>query len=532
MRMPSAANLGPVGAIFVGLVALTFFWYVQAIGDAADEMSSTEGWFIPTFMAAMLAVQGAMLVAAAWLGRRHAGRFGGAKRAVCVLAALLICFNFFSNFLGHLGSFMLLERWVQGAVMVAVFAFAFVFSSELHESAGLRLAVVGGGPVLLAGSLVFASLTGERAPAERTEAQAELSPGTTTGAPTVQKVTFKRKPNVYLLSFDALTTDGIAARYFNVPTPLKYSEVLEANQARVLRNAFSDREPTRPSLNSLLALDIDWFDGLADTFRYAFFTGRQPSPVIEIFRHNGYHVQTMHRTFYLGRRQGPYVDFYGVSSVEGVCDHVETRVAFLGYCSGRLRMVLSKVVPGIDRSAASRPFADLVVERIRATARDGQPWLTVAYSSSPGHADLSYDHRRADDRLAYRAEFNRNQMAAAAELRAMIATIRELDSEAIVLIFGDHGPIVPFVAERESNYLAAPEFYVQTSHAVRMAVWPASACAREFDDASSKAGFVTIAMAVRAIITCLADGLDPVHATVKYSLPYGNKDSYARYLYE
>src|SRR5262245_26052973 len=302
MPMPSALRPGPVVAIFVGLVALTYFWYVQAVGDAADEMSSTEAWFIPVFMAAMLAAQGVMLFAAAWLGRRYASRFGGAKLAVCVVAALLICLDFFSNFLGHLGQFMIQEPWIQAGVMIAVFAFAFVFASELHENAGLRLAVVIGGPVLFAGSLIFTALTGEHAPDERTGAGAELSPGMTTGAPTVQKVDFKRKPNVYLLSFDALTTGGIVAKYFNIPTPLRYDEVLEANQVRVLRNAFADRVPTRPSLNSLLALDIDWFDGLSDAFRLSFFTGRQPSPVVEIFRHNGYRVQTMHRTFYLGRR--------------------------------------------------------------------------------------------------------------------------------------------------------------------------------------------------------------------------------------
>ena len=61
-------------------------------------------------------------------------------------------------------------------------------------------------------------------------------------------------------------------------------------------------------------------------------------------------------------------------------------------------------------------------------------------------------------------------------------------------------------------------------------MWPATACRSEFDE-QSRGGFVTVAMAMRAIITCLAGGSDPVSKSVTYSLPYAIKD-FGRYLYD
>jgi hypothetical protein len=172
-------------------------------------------------------------------------------------------------------------------------------------------------------------------------------------------------------------------------------------------------------------------------------------------------------------------------------------------------------------------YAELVRQRIRVAARDGRPWLTLAYVFSPRHVVQSYNYHRAGDRDAYRREFARNQSEAAREIDELIATIREVDPGAIVLVFGDHGALM----SRGTEYRDDPEFYVLDRHGVRMAIWPGGVCAREID-AASGGGFITVAMAVRAIITCLSDGLDPVDKSVTYSLPYGDRESYGRYLYE
>src|SRR4030095_2626843 len=111
-------------------------------------------------------------------------------------------------------------------------------------------------------------------------------------------------------------------RYIGIAPPLSYTTALESNGARLIPNAFADRMPTEPSLNSLLALDVGYFDALPDSEKDEFFSGRRRNPVAEIFRHNGYRIQTMFQNSFFGRRQGPYVDFYGVMSMLGICDQL------------------------------------------------------------------------------------------------------------------------------------------------------------------------------------------------------------------
>jgi len=156
MRSLRTADPPPVVAAFIGLVALTFFWYFQSIAGASDEMSSVEAWFIPLFMSVMLCVQGGMLLIASWLGRRLLE----SNLPVCLLAAALFAANFFSNFLAHLSLFMIQENWVKGVVLAAAFGLGFIITSELHQNRTMRLATVAGAPLLLVGHFVFVALAG------------------------------------------------------------------------------------------------------------------------------------------------------------------------------------------------------------------------------------------------------------------------------------------------------------------------------------------------------------------------------------
>jgi len=521
---PEAPAVSPAIATLLALIALTYFWYGEAVGSARDEMSTREAWIIPLYMMAMLVMEGGMLLVLSRIGPR----IFISDLPFLLLAASLFVVNFYSNFLGLFDPFLIQDNWVKVAVLAFAFAIALTVVSALNESRGMRLGVIVIAPLLLVGQYLFEVMSDSSdAAAASTPVQPDLSPAMTTDAATVRKVAFARRPNVYLFSFDALTSDSVAQQHLDLPPPLKYTESLVANGARLLPNAFADREPTRPSLNSVFALDIDWFDKLSDAERYAFFTGRRRSPLTEIFRHNGYRIQTMHRTNYFGRRQGPYVDFYGVAAFGSICVHIENPFAFLGYCTRRVRREMQQLLSEADQAVSGSPYLELVRQRIRHAARDGRPWLTVGYSLLPGHASRSHDHSRPGDRDAYRAQFLRNSEAAAAEIAAVFATLRDVDPGAIVLVFGDHGSLM----SRGAALIHDVAFYVRDRHAIRMAIWPATACERNFDH-TLRGGFVTVAMAVRAIVVCLAAGHDPVDGRVTYTLPYREAQGYERFLYE
>jgi hypothetical protein len=514
------ADIPPLVAASVLICALTFYWYREAIGSTSDELSALEAWVIPIHVGVVLAVELAALATGSVLARRVLGRHW----PVIALAAAIFTANFFAAFLVHFGPYLVQTDVVRWGVLPVVFALAALLVSELHQSRALRLAAVIVAPLLLAGALA-ADAWGSGTAEPHAPGEATLSPGLATDATTVRKVAFAHRRNVYLIALDALTPDEFARSYMGLPTPLAYTTALERNGARVIPHAFADREASRPSLNSLLALDVNYWDALPDSVKYGFFTGRRRSPLGEIFRNNGYRIQTMYEDSYFGRAQGPYVDFYGVSKIAGVCDRVESRFGFLGYCTRQVLAVLRRLIPALDRTESSAPALDFVLQRIRIAADDRRPWFTLAYLTPPGHVKQSYNHAQASDREEFRAYFTTAQHEAAEAIDAVLATIRERDAGAIVLLFGDHGTMMTL----NQHYDDDPTFFVLDRHAIEMAIWPADACARELDAASS-AGFITIALATRAIITCLADGVDPIAGNVTYALPYWTRDRFERYL--
>lgn len=130
-----------------------------------------------------------------------------------------------------------------------------------------------------------------------------------TSAEKIRLVKFALKPNVYFVSFDSLIPKVLLRNYIGLEsTP--YHGVLSANFQR-FNNFFADRNHTKISLNSLLALDMDYFDKAFKEKTYLkFFSGRRPSPLLEIFKYNGYETTTYYRSNIFGKFKGPFVDNY------------------------------------------------------------------------------------------------------------------------------------------------------------------------------------------------------------------------------
>ncbi len=148
------------------------------------------------------------------------------------------------------------------------------------------------------------------------------------------------------------------------------------------------------------------------------------------------------------------------------------------------------------------------------------------------HASRDYAHTR--DVESFRELYLQNSNRGAELLTELLKSLEERDPDAMLLVFGDHGPrLFP-----ELEFDDDPDLFVKDSYAVLGGIWPRDACKTWFDDAQTK-GWLTTLDAVHAILRCLSDGeevlVEPRATTMhRYDrIPDDDPErSFADYLYE
>lgn len=342
--------------------------------------------------------------------------------------------------------------------------------------------------------------------------------------PLSQEFKFSRKPNVYLISFDAMIPLSIAQRYLDIPR-LRYAEALERSGMRILKNAFSDGS-TISTMNSLVVLDAKKYWNLHNP-NYPI-TDRS-SLLYQVFEANGYKLQLVTKEKYLGR-SAHSLDLKLVASQQGACEHVHNNFGLMGFCHPQVKAGL-ELIPALSE----KDFPGLLFRRIAKTAQDNSPWVTIGYINSPGHVHPRI-YRWPRDFAQYRNKFqNQRDRDTASYITKLLNVIQKQDPTAILVVFGDHGthysrtqtqtgnPVQDIHGLMTGELPFSPDQVdeVQDHHGVLVAVYPADFCAEEF----SKQPYSLIRVG-RSIIKCLS-GKDPLPPEVQ-----PNDDFLKPYLYE
>ncbi|MDH3691979.1 MAG: hypothetical protein OEU36_21265 [Gammaproteobacteria bacterium] len=331
---------------------------------------------------------------------------------------------------------------------------------------------------------------------------------------------FKQTPNVYLISFDALIPEAIAAKFLNIEE-IEYISVMRDADLRIFKNAFSDRVPTKESLNSILAMDLAYFDSMPAPERYLFASGQINSPLYEIFRRNGYKVQFFYSSSYFGASHKAKLDHYGVANDGGLCDHIDNDYSLMGYC---LSIFSDFRVKFFEKGHSEYP--KLLIDRIKEVGKSPNNWLTLAYVYSPGHTKTSFDPYNSEHLRKYGEAFReKRDFEAAAYIKELIRAIYENDPSAVLLIFGDHGAWISRGLWQkkqiaENSPLTREEIF-QDRHAIAAALYPKDFCRDDFEE---PIGIVRIG---RNIVKCLSGGKDPLPAFYQ-----ANDDDFLEYKYE
>jgi hypothetical protein len=357
-------------------------------------------------------------------------------------------------------------------------------------------------------------------------------PGTgKTSAQNIRLVDFKSKPNVYFIGFDSIWPKTLLQAHMGIDTT-PYNKVLDAKFRR-FPNFFANRIVTRKSLNALLALDMDYYQRLTkDESVNLFFPGLAPSPLLEIFKYNGYETTTLYDGLYFGAEKGPHVNNYLVNRTLSVCDFVASELkayTFWGYCA----LVRKKAfILTLDRLGIIDWMSPInfLSKQIQKAALKDSPQFFLAYIYAPGHTNKLFDRKNPESVENYKQSYLQKSKLATDYLEEIISLLDKEDPNAILYVFGDHGPLL----SRKDIFEDNPAFFVQDRFGIYGGIYPPDRCTGSISKAYSQA-FLTLVQGAHMIIACLSGGENAYITPEEYRLPkLGTKTQlrYEDYLYE
>ncbi len=466
---------------------------------------------------------------------RAVRRFALCFEGLCAFFAVVNCYSLYLVFIADFDDF-------SGAAQLLMLAAAWVVARNFFAS--LAAAAWWRGVAAAAASVLFLAQVSQSAEVGEIFA----APPGGTSAQNVRSVKFVKKPNVYFFAFESMIPASLAKKHLHLDS-LPHQEELESLGFRRFRNAFSDGPSTDSSLNRMLALDPAHYQKLAKEGRWRdLFPGLAPSPLLEIFRANGYSANVYNHDGFLGGVGGPYVDNYRVKSRYSLCFHPLLEPAFefgfFGFCTVIYRFPRLTDALGLPRYKRFSPldllgvkqYLDSVLTDIAAAKKPAAAFVRI---HSLGHLWINYDGGDEDFQW-----FRKLYAGLSAQTRPLMGEIvrfvRENDPGAIVFVFGDHGVQLSLpLGEMAKLNAAEKQFAIRDRYGVLAAAYPASACRESFDKAEAR-GFVTNSIIARAVVRCLAGGEDPAIGEWEYLVrdetAHGRRDAilgwYENHLYE
>ena len=351
----------------------------------------------------------------------------------------------------------------------------------------------------------------------------------------IRDISFRETPNLYFVSFESMAPRALLKKYLGLETT-KFHDLFDISFRR-FPNFFANAVTTTNSLNTVLALDVDVYSSQArelsargDNPNPFLFSGRNPSTLLGILHKNGYETTSIHGDSFFGSYKGKYINHYITFSNDSVCNLLDAGIrdfSFWGYC----RFLVGKGT-GWSREHWLRE-QELSALQITKVSAENKPQFVMAHLIAPVHTGKLFRYDDAEQVEKFGAEYLDGSERAARHLNLIIRHLEENDPGAILLMYGDHGPLLSRGLQFEDD----PGFVVQDHFGILGGVYPRDTCAGWFDEASSQ-GYMTILDAVHALLRCLSGGESPLIKPRKYTqpglgpIPLHDKPYYEDFLYE
>jgi hypothetical protein len=308
-------------------------------------------------------------------------------------------------------------------------------------------------------------------------------------------VKFKKKPNVYLLGFLAAVPKEILEETLKLEV-FPFESGLKKHHFHLFRNVFSEAYPTRNAYHAIFSLNEKRYFNI-DKDLYGFsFSGKINSPLLKVFRDNGYEISTLTENYKFGSPGGLYVDHYLVNRQFSVCkdgflNEFAQRLIFFGACEIR-RLPLLTIKKATNVS-------DYLVSEIKNLKRGNNPQLLIAHLKPPIHAQAINSLSNSDETDKFRENYLKSATTAKNNLDKILNTIYYNDPESIIIVFGDSGLHLSSRVE-----VFDKSFAVRDHLAVVAGIHQPNPCSSYFSQLTPL-GFTTNVQLVSELVACLSN---------------------------
>ena len=501
------------------LPAITLASFILTWSSSYRDFSTYDLIFICAFCAVVVILQ--TLVISLLV------RFSANSFLINLLFASFVLFNAYSLHLSFITSITSLESYIQ-LFLGAIGLFILFTLKEIADKGKFQLFVICGVMIVLLAGNTLLTLKSD-IPVQKSHSGddeiAELALGQASHQITrrVKSVAFEEKPNIYIIAFDALMPEALLKSLLNLEQ-VPYSIALKEN-FHSFKNMFADVVPTRGSLNALLAFDRDYFANLAIEERSELYSGNVLSPLSEIFKHNGYTINTLYASYYLGNTKGPFIDNYFIGVPFTVCQFIDNKIrsiVFMGFCA------LEETYFWQTQISYWGPMKHLIAS-FEQQAKSNSPQFFLAYIFSPGHTKISFNSNNQADIDEYRRLHMKNGIETANMVKQLKEFIDRSGSRDILIVMGDHGPYLSRTLKFQDN----PSFYILDRWGIYGGIYPRDRCRNYFKE-MDMIGYGTPTTVMNNVIRCISGGKDPFVTPQNSTGPLGAPENitYERLKYE
>jgi len=471
-RRCSSRGLGTAVLKFVFAVSVAGLAFTDTYSSAPHEFSAVE-------------LRDLLLLGAA----AHALLLGAALaflrfRAQNAVLASIVALSAASANLIHTDLYLIGHRAVFWGSVMAIWAGLFAVLEFMDSNRWLR----GGVSVLALAALAISAaphlgiLSLDADPAESARDYQHL----------LNPIAFESMPNLYFVSFDGLAPQSLGQEYLDIETTAPI-ELVDA-EFRRLPNLFAESRWSLHSLNAVVHLER----GITKRARerlgpLGHLTGEFPTPLFDLLRDNGYELTFVYPLDNFGR-PGPYVDNVSIGSDRSLCRSLDPSIsslAFWGYCN----------LAAVDPADWYQSQHDEQLESVLLAADRHGPQFVFSYFKLPEHTAPGFDYSDSQQRADYASRYVQRSNRAAVLIARLLDTLRTKDPEAMLFVFGDHGPRLTYNMDFEDD----SDLYVKDSLGVLGGIWPPDACEPWFDETLAEP-YLTILDAVHTILRCLSGG--------------------------
>ena len=319
-----------------------------------------------------------------------------------------------------------------------------------------------------------------------------------------KQIKFEDKPNIYLISFDAMIPNEISGKYMGIQK-LPYASVIKNNMLRKIPS-FSPRVATLRSLNSVMNLDDVSFPVVN-----RFFAGIMPSILTSIISSNNYDMVTGFSTHYFGTK-GRYINEFKTVTVPRLknsmlCLDVKTsffmQIRLFGICNiiGNYSNIGSLFSKNYNSNMYSK-WIKKVINTFQESSIKIKPQFSFIYVFKPvEHTAPNYRYFDLKHRKSYRSYFLSSAKKLNRILHRIIDVVKIQDPKSIVVVFGDHGAYLSRGLDHKKNH----KFILLDRHTIELAVLKTEhPCVSDEKIFHYSPNFATPSRVLAAIFRCLA----------------------------